>query len=136
MRGLTAQEVGNIHLAKAVDIDLAADQFINTGHRTEWYPLQPADICHGADDFSASAWYGDDHLIHPLVFEYLAHIVKSADHRHARDLLFLFGGVVIQEPDRLHIQLRVLLQFLDHKSSGISCPDDQSLAQLTTYSHT
>ncbi|OPY90128.1 MAG: hypothetical protein A4E73_02652 [Syntrophaceae bacterium PtaU1.Bin231] len=122
---LPSQDILDRHFTDRLDGQLPVDQFADARHG----PVAPAGALAGGDDaphlFGLCRRRCNQDFVERL--GEVIDIVDNAKHRHAVDHFPLLVLVIIQEADRPHPDVRVLLKLPDRLFSRITGPDDQEM---------
>src|SRR5690606_17348516 len=109
LHGLTAEEVVDVDLADAAQVDATGKHLVHAGDDLvgEVGPCLPDLVDDVTDVVSALRRHGDEHLVDLVLQDDLAGVLDGAKHRHAGDALALLVPIVVEEAHWTHARLGV-----------------------------
>ena len=124
-----AQQIADVDLAQPVDADAAVEQLEQARQRPCRYAGARARFEYRADDRAGRGRHRDDHLGGVEARHRVLEAGERRDDRHPVDPLAQLGRMIVEVADRVHAELRVLLDLARDERAGVAGAGDQDAAR-------
>ena len=123
--GPAAQQVGDVDLTQPADADAAVEQLEHPGHGARFDTRTTAGIEEATHGPPFGLRHRDDDLRDVVLRDEALEVGQGPEHRHVVDALADLPGVVIDEADRLHTELWVLVHLAHDERTRVARARDQ-----------
>jgi len=127
--GFAAEEVVDVDLAEAADVEMAFDEVGHAGHDAERQPLALADLDDASEFVAGGPRQGDDDFLGVLSPSDLGQVVHAAEHRHAVNPHAALPRVVVDEPDDVVLLDGQAVEFAQDALARVAGADDEHARQ-------
>ena len=124
---VAAQHVGQVDVADVADADVLGEQL---GRRRQHLDVEPGlhgRAPHPADGLRVGAGDRDDRAVGSGRLDRITQVGRGAEDRNTAEPPVPLVGVVVQDPDRVPLGVRVAQHRADQLATGLPAPDEQDL---------